>query len=129
MSAGVDKPWVVLEVRKVEHFVTAFRGRVDRSAIEAWSRGELGTSALKIEDVYWTHEEPDAAPITVVGEHGTREWQNCTGELWVRADTVIAVFFLKDGRERERRLSDVPKGRVLHLPTSNGDRDSDPEPN
>lgn len=128
MSKSEEKAWVVLEVRKVEHYITAFRGRADRSALEAWARGELGTSVLKLEDVYWNNEEPDAdTPVTVVGEIGTREWQNCTGELWVRADTIIAVYFLRDGRER--RLSDAPKGRVLHLPTSTSDRDSDPEPN
>lgn len=128
MSEGADKVWVVVEVRKVEHFVTAFRGQVERAALEAWARGDLGTSALKVEGVYWTNEEPDAeAPVTVVGELGAREWQNCTGELWVRADTIIAVYFLRDGRER--RFSEPPKGRVLHLPTSSSDRGSDPEPN
>lgn len=128
MSTDAEKIWVMLEVRKVEHFVTAFRGRTLRSAIEAWARGELGSSALRLEELYWTNDEPDAEqPVTVLGEAGTREWQNCTGEMWIRADTIIAVYLLKGGRER--RLSDLPRGRVLHLPSSNGDRDSDPEPN
>lgn len=85
------KIWVEVEVNKFTEGITVFRGQMPKSDLDAWSRGELVDCAIKLENTYWFLE--DSLCILGKGEDNARYY---TGEAYLRADTVMLIFPLKE---------------------------------
>ena len=52
MSEETDV-WVELETNKGTKYTSTYRGRVSPETLEKWSNGELGTTAIRLDDVHW----------------------------------------------------------------------------
>ena len=85
------KVWVEVEVNKYTDGITVFRGQMMKADLEAWSRGELVESAIKLEKTYWFLEDN----ICVLGK-GDDNARQYTGDTYLRADTIMLIFALKD---------------------------------
>lgn len=85
------KVWVEVEVNKYTDGITVFRGQILRTDLEAWSRGELVDCAIKLEKTYWFLEDT----ICVLGK-GEENVRHYTGDTYLRADTIMLIFVLKD---------------------------------
>jgi len=85
------KVWVEVEVNKYTDGITVFRGQMLKSDLDAWSRGELVESAIKLEKTYWFLE--DTVCMLGKGEDSARHY---TGDTYLRADTIMLIFVLKD---------------------------------
>lgn len=85
------KIWVEVEVNKFTEGITVFRGLIAKADLEAWSRGELVDCAIRLESTYWFLE--DSLCVLGKGEDNARHY---TGEVYLRADTVMLIFPLRD---------------------------------
>lgn len=85
------KVWVEVEVNKYTDGITVFRGQMHRSDLEAWSRGELIDSAIKLEKTYWFLDDN----ICVLGK-GDDNARQYTGDTYLRSDTIMLIFVLKE---------------------------------
>ena len=85
------KVWVEVEVNKYTDGITVFRGQMLKTDLEAWSRGELVDCAIKLEKTYWFLE--DTVCILGKGEDSARHY---TGDTFLRADTIMLIFVLKE---------------------------------
>ena len=85
------KVWVELEVNKYTDAITVFRGRIDRVELENWSSGELVDCALKLENTYWIVDNS----VCILGDADSVT-KNYTGDAYIRVDTIILMFELKD---------------------------------
>lgn len=85
------KVWVEVEVNKYTDGITVFRGQMLKSDLEAWSQGELADCAIKLEKTYWFLE--DTVCILGKGDDSARHY---TGDTYLRADTIMLIFVLKD---------------------------------
>jgi len=91
-KAKTDKRvWVEVEVNKYTDGITVFRGQMLQSDVEAWSRGDLLDSAIKLEKTYWFLE--DNTCILGQGEDVANQY---TGDTYLRADTIMLIFMLKE---------------------------------
>ncbi|MFI4937439.1 MAG: hypothetical protein ACHQJ6_02890 [Candidatus Berkiellales bacterium] len=85
------KVWVEVEVNKYTDGITVFRGHMAKTDVDAWARGELIDCAIKLEKTYWFLE--DQICILGKGEENVRQY---TGDTYLRADTIMLIFILKD---------------------------------
>lgn len=85
------KVWVEVEVNKYTDGITVFRGQMQKSDLEAWTRGELVDCSIRLEKTYWFLEES----VTVLGK-GDDPAKHYTGETYLRADTIMLIFILKE---------------------------------
>lgn len=85
------KVWVEVEVNKYTDGITVFRGQMQKSDLDAWSRGELAECAIKLEKTYWFLEENIC--VLGTGEDNARQY---TGDTFLRADTIMLIFVLKE---------------------------------
>jgi len=105
MSTDEDAVWVEVEVNKTPGMINTYRGRIDRASLDLWARGELRGS-MQLSDVYWQEGED---PI-LLGEPGP--FVNFTGVVYIRADAIVALLVLRDGRERHK---DEVRDKVVRL--------------
>jgi len=85
------KVWVEVEVNKYTDGITVFRGLMQRTDLEAWSRGDLIESSIKLEKTYWFLE--DAVCVLGKGDDAAKQY---TGDTYLRADTIMLIFILKE---------------------------------
>jgi hypothetical protein len=85
------KIWVEIEVNKYTDGITVFRGQMLKTDLDAWLGGELSDSSIKLEKAYWFLE--DNICVLGKGDDHTRQY---TGEIFIRADTIMLIFILKD---------------------------------
>lgn len=85
------KVWVEVEVNKYTDGITVFRGQMAKSDLEAWTRGELTDCAIRLEKTYWFLD--DAVYVLGKGEDSAPQY---TGDTYLRADTIMLIFMLKD---------------------------------
>jgi len=85
------KVWVEVEVNKFTDGITVFRGQMLKTDLEAWSRGELIDCAIKLEKTYWFLEEN----VCILGK-GDDPASQYTGETYLRADTIMLMYMLKE---------------------------------
>lgn len=85
------KVWVEVEINKYSDGITVFRGQMLKADVEAWARGELVDCAIKLERTYWFLEEG----LCVLGK-GDEHVQHYTGDTFLRSDTIMLIFMLKD---------------------------------
>lgn len=85
------KVWVEVEVNKYTDGITVFRGQMLKTDLEGWSRGELVESSIKLEKTYWFLE--DNVCVLGKGDDAARQY---TGDTYLRADTIMLIFVLKD---------------------------------
>lgn len=83
--------WVEVEVNKYTDGITVFRGQMLKTDVEAWASGELVDCAIKLEKTYWFLEEG----LCVLGK-GEDNVQHYTGDTYLRSDTIMLIFMLKD---------------------------------
>lgn len=95
------KVWVEVEVNKYTDGITVFRGQMLKTDLESWTRGELIDCAIKLEKTYWFLEEN----ITILGK-GDDPAAHYTGEIYLRADTIMLIFILKEGTFPNKATSD-----------------------
>jgi hypothetical protein len=91
VKSSEKKIWVEVEVNKYTDGVTVFRGQMLETDLEAWSRGELLDCAVKLEKTYWFLEE--SMCVLGRGDDTTRYY---TGDTYLRADTIMLIFTLKE---------------------------------
>lgn len=96
------KVWVEVEVNKYTDGITVFRGQMLKTDVEAWSRGELVDCAIKLEKTYWVLE--DNLCILGQGEDNARQY---TGDTYLRTDTIMLIFTLKEDSFPNRALKNV----------------------
>ena len=110
MSEETDV-WVELETNKGTKYTSTYRGRVSPETLEKWSNGELGTTAIRLDDVHWAdYGEGKPEVDTILGRE---PFQNFTGVAYFRADTVVTILILRDGRDIAKFRS--ASGGVVHL--------------
>lgn len=85
------KVWVEVEVNKYTDGITVFRGQLTRADLDAWSRGELTDCAIRLEKTYWFLDE--TVCVLGKGEDSARQY---TGNTYLRADTIMLIFELKE---------------------------------
>ncbi len=85
------KVWVEIEVNKYTDGITVFRGQMSKVDVEAWSRGELIDCAIKLEKTYWYLG--DSLCVLGKGDDVARQY---TGETYLRSDTIMLIFVLKE---------------------------------
>jgi hypothetical protein len=85
------KVWVEVEVNKYTDGITVFRGQMQKTDLDAWSKGELVECSIKLEKTYWFLEDN----ICVLGK-GDDNARQYTGDTYLRADTIMLIFVLKD---------------------------------
>lgn len=85
------KVWVEVEVNKYTDGITVFRGQLTRTDLDAWSRGELTDCAIRLEKTYWFLDE--TVCVLGKGEDSARQY---TGNTYLRADTIMLIFELKE---------------------------------
>jgi hypothetical protein len=85
------KVWVEVEVNKYTDGITVFRGQLSKSDLDAWSRGELVDCAVKLEKTYWFLDENLC--VLGTGDDTARQY---TGDTYLRADTIMLIFVLKE---------------------------------
>lgn len=85
------KIWVEVEVNKFTEGITVFRGQLLKADVEAWMRGELVDCAIKLEKTYWFLE--DSVCVLGKGDESARQY---TGDTFLRADTIMLIFPLKE---------------------------------
>ena len=95
------KVWVEIEVNKYTDGITVFRGQMQKSDLESWFRGELVDCAIKLEKSYWFLEEN----IFVLGK-GDEHTRQYTGDIFIRADTIMLIFVLKEDSFPSRIVTD-----------------------
>jgi hypothetical protein len=86
-----EKVWVEIEVNKFTEGITVFRGQIVAKELEAWANGELLDCSLKIENTYWYTQ--GKAFVLGKGDNNTKHY---TGETYLRVDTIMAIFVLRD---------------------------------
>lgn len=89
--------WVELETNKGTKYTSTYRGRIDPKVLEAWAQGELGSRAIRLDDVHWADYGEGKPEIDTI--LGREPFQNFTGTAYFRADTVVTVLVLRDGRD------------------------------
>lgn len=104
-EAGLDLVWVEVEVNKTPGVINTYRGSMRREDLERWASGDP-KCAVRLDDVYWQ----DGDDNVVLGDAGP--FSNFTGTVYFRAESVVAVLLLRDGRERAGALS---RDRVVRL--------------
>ena len=85
------KVWVEIEINKYTDGLTVLRGQMQKIDVEAWSRGELVDCAIKLEKAYWFLE--GGLCILGKGDDNARQY---TGDVYLRADTIMVIFTLKE---------------------------------
>src|SRR5579871_6882962 len=85
------KVWVEVEVNKYTDGITVFRGQMLKTDLESWFSGDLTDRSIKLERAYWFLEENIC--ILGKGDDHTRQY---TGDIFIRADTIMLIFILKD---------------------------------
>ncbi len=83
--------WVEVEVNKYTDGITVFRGQMLKEDVEAWTRGEMSDCAIKLERTYWFLD--DNVCVLGKGDDNARQY---TGDTFLRADTIMLIFVLKD---------------------------------
>lgn len=96
------KVWVEIEVNKYTDGITVFRGQLLKTDMESWFRGELVDCALRLEKTYWFLE--DTVCVLGKGDDHTRQY---TGDIFIRADTIMLIFILKEDSFPSRALPDT----------------------
>lgn len=97
MAEADSELWVELETNKGTKYTSTYRGRIDPEVLEAWAKGLLGTQAIKLEDVHWADYGDGKPEIDTI--LGREPFQNFTGVAYFRADTVVTILVLRDGRD------------------------------
>ncbi len=100
------KVWVEVEVNKFTDGITVFRGRMAKAELEAWTAGELVDCMVKLEKTYWFQDER----VCMLG-YGDGNGKHYTGDTYIRVDTIMLVFVLKD--------ESYPNGKVMNLKDTN----------
>ena len=96
--------WVAIDFKKTEHHISGYRGRVDREELSSLLKGQLpGHAFVCVHDAYWFDESVDEwerqTPKGNLKRFGRGKWSKFTGDAYVRVDSVLNVFPLKDGQE------------------------------
>ena len=96
--------WVAIDFKKTEYHLSGYRGRVDAEDLAALLKGQLaGKSYLRVFDAYWFDESGDdweqQSPKGILKRFGRGKWSKFTGDAYVRVDSILNVFPLKDGQE------------------------------
>jgi len=85
------KVWVEVEVNKYTDGITVFRGLMQKEDLDAWASGEFTDAAIKLEKTYWFLE--DSLCVLGTGDDAAKQY---TGETFLRADTIMLIFVLKE---------------------------------
>lgn len=101
--------WVEVEVNKYTEGITVFRGQMLKSDIDAWSQGELVDCAIKLEKTYWFLEDG----LCVLGK-GEDHVKHYTGDTYLRADTIMVIFVLRDDSFPNEGVASIDN--VFHFP-------------
>ncbi len=109
-SKKPEKVWVEVEVNKFTEGITVFRGQMEKNELDAWACGELVDCSLKLENTYWHLEDK----ICVLGK-GDKLTEQYTGVTYLRVDTVMAIFELKDSAYHKAD-GDNASGNVFPFP-------------
>lgn len=107
--------WVEVEVNKYTEGITVFRGLMQKSDVDAWTRGELIDCAIKLEKTYWILEEG----LCILGKGEPSEVvSHYTGDVFLRADTIMLIFTLKEDSFPSENLPNIDN--VFHFPGRGG---------
>lgn len=102
--------WVEVEVNKYTEGITVFRGQMLRSDLDAWVCGELIDCAIKLEKTYWFLEDN----LCVLGKGEESFVRHYTGDTYLRADTIMLIFLLKEDSFPNENTSST--GNIFHFP-------------
>jgi hypothetical protein len=101
--------WVEVEVNKYTEGITVFRGQMLKSDIDGWISGELVDCAIKLEKTYWFLEDG----LCVLGK-GEDHVKHYTGDTYLRADTIMVIFILRDDSFPSEGITSIDN--VFHFP-------------
>ena len=86
------KVWVEIEVNKyTDGGITVFRGQIHKDDLQAWASGELTEGSLKVDNTHWYLGDT----ICYLGK-GSVSTKQYTGVTYLRLDTIMTIFVLKD---------------------------------
>jgi hypothetical protein len=101
--------WVEVEVNKYTEGITVFRGQMRKADIDAWASGELIDCAIRLEKTYWFLEES----LCVLGK-GEDHVKHYTGDTFLRADTIMLIFMLKEDSFPSEGIANIDN--IFHFP-------------
>jgi len=102
--------WVSLDTRMGEARVGNFRGRLPAETLDALVTGSLRVPFIKLSDTYFFDELPEEEDDEdwrnnfekgTLCRYGEGKYDNFTGDIYLRFDTIINIAILKSGAERD----------------------------
>ena len=114
MENDTEFVWVHLDVVRASQ-VTAYRGRLPASDLEAITTGGFIPPFVRLDDVHWVEviwddrDERRDLKVTTFGRD--EQWCHCAGSLYLRPDTISAIVPLQDDYASDYRSGSlkVPK--------------------
>jgi hypothetical protein len=104
--------WVEIEVQKGTASISVYRGRMLDDDVASWlETGAFRSPDAKLFDTYWSYDEGDGAEGWVAVGSTPGPYGHAVGVVFIRADAVLVVLPLRDGREHAMHSAAGPANR------------------
>lgn len=115
MKDSEEKVWVEIETHKGTLNVSSYRGRILPNDFNEWVSGKLSKKCIKLSEAYWVEGEvwvedplqcnqPRRLVTYRVMGYDDGQFSNHTGDIFLIAEHIIVIAFLKGRFERDAIL-------------------------
>lgn len=113
-----EKIWVHIETNKgINNLVVSYRGTIALRDFNEWVSGDYNKKCIKLSEAYWVVNEWDENSeegqrkrfvLYRIPNHSKDNFNICTGEIYLIASHIVAIYLLKDSSERDSVLLQNP---------------------